>query len=686
MSRRDQVSANSEHGTTDESTLQGGATPTPVVPVPEQPLEENDQPPTPPERDRAPSVGSLSDELLVAWVNRAVERRVDDELDLFRTEVASKMEEVKDELRKSLVPRHFYDRQSEDFRTLTSMVVGIRDRLAVIEGKVDLLMANRDHETGTRKSSPAPRDTNGRRSQRRSNIPLQIRSQPAGPEDDGGDPQDADRVSEMGSDGLPSDDDRLYYKEPKEEGFVPRSVRPWKGPRVEGLKELRPSDPRFTDVLSYRRYRLLNTSSYRGSQVQREVGVYSRRMSHVMQKLIFDGRTPIAILRFLSTFKKELDRNGLSEGSAVMLCPKFLDGEALELYDDQFDDSADGLGGFYNWPGAVNFLLQTYAKDAYIEDALKELDECKQEPQEDELSFARKLQKQARTIAGVFSTQDLCTRFLRGANEAIKPLLRHQRHSFTGPQAFNEFVEYAHAQGSSSRAVMKAKPRTITQAIPTRKLTNPHSSRATTRAHPNTGSYLVESHYDDGRTLFPKTSSDGAVDRVNVVGRAVEEAETPTEGTEYSLQGLPRSDTESFQTARDDVAEIDAVGSFRPRKKEVHPQATRYRAPQPGATSQQIKWNDQLQRAPADICFECFELGHRKPDCPYNAAKYDESFHRKVAQSYYKLTQAQREWLHRCDRTPLFALQDMLGSGVKPAAQEPKHHGDGQKTNKNQEN
>ena len=55
------------------------------------------------------------------------------------------------------------------------MVVGIRDRLEVLEGKVDLFMGNRDHETSVRKSFPISSGTPDMRRTRRSNNTLRLR-------------------------------------------------------------------------------------------------------------------------------------------------------------------------------------------------------------------------------------------------------------------------------------------------------------------------------------------------------------------------------------------------------------------------------------------------------------------------------------------------------------------------------
>ena len=58
----------------------------------------------------------------------------------------------------------------------------------------------------------------------------------------------------------------------------------WMGTYEEGLTELQPADGRFTRVMSYRRYRLLSRASQRGPEVSRNLGIWVRRLSHVMNR------------------------------------------------------------------------------------------------------------------------------------------------------------------------------------------------------------------------------------------------------------------------------------------------------------------------------------------------------------------------------------------------------------------
>ncbi len=85
------------------------------------------------------------------------------------------------------------------------------------------------------------------------------------------------------------------------------------------------------------------------------------------------GREPIRRLQFLSTFVRQLNNNALSEGAALKIWPHFLADDALEAFRTQAEDGDDALGGFSTWPEAVQWVLQTYARDKYLEEAVAEV-------------------------------------------------------------------------------------------------------------------------------------------------------------------------------------------------------------------------------------------------------------------------------------------------------------------------
>ncbi len=106
------------------------------------------------------------------------------------------------------------------------------------------------------------------------------------------------------------------------------------------------------------------------------------------------------------------------------------------------------MGDFSTWPEAVQLLLQTYARDEYLEEAVAALNRLVQKNGESEHDFARSLTQAARKCAGVFSRQALITIFLQGVPKTVLPVLRLQRKNFQSSDAFSGFVGTAAAHGS----------------------------------------------------------------------------------------------------------------------------------------------------------------------------------------------------------------------------------------------
>ena len=582
------------------------------------------------------------------------------------------LSQAKTEILEVTVGPGVLDRQEDEIALIKQAVVEtnekldqLADKLDSVESKVNLLLKTRSH----RSRSPNLQKPEGVKDGRRnSTVRAQRDRSPALSERSNGAMSDRSEYSvreKLARDDRQGREELVTAKGP--DGFTPRPQQTWKGPKAEGLSEIDPSDPRFATVLSYRCYRLRNTDPSRGPEVERDTGVFARRMSHTMSPLIFDGSKPIAILQFLRTLKRELDGNGRSEGAALLLCPKFLIGDALETYNTQFDLANDGLGGFQAWPEAVQFLLRTYAKDAYIEEALQELDECVQGSEETEEVFAKRLRSQTRQMAGVFSQQDLITRYLRGCHPSLKPVLRHTRRMYTGPNAFQDFIEHAIAQGEANRALLRGnRPSSTVKPAPRRRV------------------LAVESKYDDGQEFRIDRVGENR-DTVNMVTKDVARDEvSPTESIEYSH---PTSD--AYHTAQGSPSpagrfgnDVNWVGQDRGRqvfrgRPPAEPRRHYRDAPPPPAVNRtnvdknarpvaDVRWgNKPYEKSKDDICYDCFEVGHRRPECPFTGAVRDKFFDNFVRRNYVGLTADQRSWLDRMGHTPEFARRLEEG-GTRP--------------------
>ena len=121
--------------------------------------------------------------------------------------------------------------------------------------------------------------------------------------------------------------------------------RDWLGPPERGLVELRPADDRFSLVCSYRRYRL-RLREYRVTPgISRNLGVWQRRISHVMLRNTFTGFRPLALLNFLVSYKKVLDHNEIPEVGGLLLMHNFLQGDALSLFETMMNDAGSDTAG-----------------------------------------------------------------------------------------------------------------------------------------------------------------------------------------------------------------------------------------------------------------------------------------------------------------------------------------------------
>ncbi len=91
-------------------------------------------------------------------------------------------------------------------------------------------------------------------------------------------------------------------------------LRSGKGPKYRGLKEIKSSYESFNDALSYRRYRLVNTSQLSGAGVSAMVGQFQRLDAPRYGQPHFSGEEPIEVLQFLSASRPPADDNDIPEG------------------------------------------------------------------------------------------------------------------------------------------------------------------------------------------------------------------------------------------------------------------------------------------------------------------------------------------------------------------------------------
>ena len=532
------------------------------------------------------------------------------------------------------------DQQTENIQSLTNSIEILQSQMNILQGQQELLLlrtSRKDRDDVPRGSLAGRRKISrdsfrSRDSARKARGNLLLQTILSGDESEGGRPPSRrdDSRSRSPSRSRRSRRPRRHYERS-------RSPQSSLGPRKSGLAELKPTDPRFKSVVSHRRYRLRNTDKYRGRSVADKIGTYSQRIRPFMKDSKFSAEDPITILAFLTKLKTHLDNNRISEGAALLLIPDYLEDPARDDFLRHCDLGADVPGGFDSFSGAIQNLLRTYAKDAYLEEALVELEDLKQG--ETEREFSRRLMTAVYRLAGAITETDRITRFIRGCRADIRAALRTVR-AENPMKSYDYFVERAAGFGETHRAL--ARPST-------RKLEVFGKTKSRQR-HVN----VVEPDASD-------VSRPDADDDVVLYAGGISAPTIPT--TASALQST-QSDTVAYTApSAEGPVDVYAIHHNRGRKQEVvrnhNPRLPTYAQPPAYSRPGWILPKNE----PGDICFECFALGHKRPNCPHLTRPYlDAGFLNIARGNYAKLNDIQRATLRSHGRTPAFALADDPGT------------------------
>jgi hypothetical protein len=176
------------------------------------------------------------------------------------------------------------------------------------------------------------------------------------------------------------------------------------GRRVSGLKEQTTRQPEFETLVSYRTYRLSDTTRVVDLEDTGRVNGYLKKLKHYLDNKI-SGDPAIQVLYFLSTFKEAADLNRIREGTAVLILPYFLEGRVKSGLSSWLKQAAASLPKF---PVALQWLLQACATKAVISAACQKVFSAKQIPEEDEKTYANRLTRNAAEAGSVF-TEDACS-------------------------------------------------------------------------------------------------------------------------------------------------------------------------------------------------------------------------------------------------------------------------------------
>jgi hypothetical protein len=137
------------------------------------------------------------------------------------------------------------------------------------------------------------------------------------------------------------------------------------GPAVPGLTEQPKRHPEFAKLVSYRAYRLNNRSQKVNPTVSGNVNEQLKRLKHHIDGK-FTGDPAIQVLDFIGSFKTAADQNQISEASAALLLPYFLEGHAKTGLASRMKQIPSLMP---RYPAAVHWLLQSYATEPTISTA-----------------------------------------------------------------------------------------------------------------------------------------------------------------------------------------------------------------------------------------------------------------------------------------------------------------------------
>ena len=406
------------------------------------------------------------------------------------------------------------------------------------------------------------------------------------------------------------------------------------GPKMAGLTPLRISFSRFTYVVHYAVYRLRRTEpvsdkSYEDNYERK------RRIASVMKHHCFDGVNPVSVLGFLRRLKVQSDLNNLTEGTAFLFLPDFLEEPARSEF-LAYNDVGAGTGVMYAYTQAIQWLLNRYSKDRYLEPAIDQFERARQRDHEEENDFGLLLFKMAATFGGAYREHDLISRFIRGLSSTLRPLLTAERAQadFSDCKSYSQVVERACTIGESHRALadtiyQRSRRALRPPASPQRTVHRRDPVRAEQVGY--VGSVSPQSSKGN-RASRSGSSRDGilALEPDQTIDASAGTSASVYETPEHSARGVETlrvsntPDTAQYGTALDEVLseeDLDADVAVN----------TVDRAQSRARFSSQGKPPARPARPPndIDICYQCFRLGNgvqrrspRRPafQCPMQGA------------------------------------------------------------------
>lgn len=160
-----------------------------------------------------------------------------------------------------------------------------------------------------------------------------------------------------------------------------------KSPQHEGLAVVRPSDPAFCCLTNYRYYRLMDPSHVhlaRKSKKPRKQVIIFKAM---FENTKFREEEPILVFDFLTAFVAEADTIGVFETNSISIMPNLLKGRVKGHLRWICNGAQSGV--VTCCPEVVNHFHSTCATPTTLRIAVNDLQNIRQEPRDDELTYSR---------------------------------------------------------------------------------------------------------------------------------------------------------------------------------------------------------------------------------------------------------------------------------------------------------
>jgi hypothetical protein len=217
-----------------------------------------------------------------------------------------------------------------------------------------------------------------------------------------------------------------------------------------GIQPATCHDPRFRKALDYRYYRLNRRSSRYDGQIASRIARLTRQMEASF-KMRFSGADPIAVIQFLHSFVDAANTNGVREGAALHILRSFLDTPARDEFIAYRATS---------FPGAVDWLLATFAPVGALASEYKSISSMTQRVQESPRAFSLRLRQRASRL-GPLMDEAAVTVLLEGLDPSVsgfvQSALRQQKPTFTNVLQEAELV-FASVQATEARVTEKSAP------------------------------------------------------------------------------------------------------------------------------------------------------------------------------------------------------------------------------------